>query len=64
MDEADLFSFAKARVANKGIAARIGHSAAFHSVRSALSSKGSGRSRTRGPDCYPSTGDRQFDRYG
>lgn len=48
MDEADLFSFAKARVANKGVAARIGHSAAFHSVRSAFSSKGSAVSKAIG----------------
>jgi hypothetical protein len=41
----DIFVYAKGRVDNKSIAARIGHSAKLHSVRSALSSKGSAASK-------------------
>ena len=37
----DIFVYAAKRVANKGVLARIGHSAKLHSVRSAVSSKGS-----------------------
>jgi hypothetical protein len=37
----DIFDYAKKCVDNKGVAARIGHSAKLHSVRSAVSSKGS-----------------------
>jgi hypothetical protein len=37
----DIFAYAQGRVDSKSIAARIGHSAKLHSLRSALSSKGS-----------------------
>ncbi len=37
----DIFVFARQRVDNKGIGSRIKNSAKFHSLRSALSSKGS-----------------------
>ncbi|MDB5871390.1 MAG: hypothetical protein JWQ07_832 [Ramlibacter sp.] len=39
--EKDIFAFARSRVDNKGIGSRIKNSARFHSLRSALSSKGS-----------------------
>lgn len=42
---ADIFDCAKGYVNNKGIAARIGHSAKLHSLRSAISSKGSASSK-------------------
>jgi hypothetical protein len=37
----NIWAYAKSKVDNKGILARIGHSARFHSVRSAVNSKGS-----------------------
>lgn len=37
----DVWVYAKAKVDNKGIMARIGHSARLHSIRSAFNSKGS-----------------------
>ena len=37
----DIFKYATAQVANKGILDRIGHSARFHSLRSAVNSRGS-----------------------
>lgn len=37
----DIFVFARQRVDNKGVVARIKHSAKFHSLRSAMSGKGS-----------------------
>lgn len=43
--EKDIFKFAQARVDNKGVGARIKNSARFHSLRSALSSKGSAGSK-------------------
>jgi hypothetical protein len=41
----DVWEFSDAKVANKGVFARIGHSARLHSVRSAMSSKGSAASK-------------------
>jgi hypothetical protein len=43
--EKDIFKFAQARVDNKGVTSRIKNSARFHSLRSALSSKGSAGSK-------------------
>lgn len=45
MSTKDIWVFSKAKVANKGVMARIGHSARFHSVRSAVNSKGSAGSK-------------------
>lgn len=39
--DTNIWDYAAAKVANKGVLARIGHSARFHSVRSAVNSKGS-----------------------
>jgi hypothetical protein len=41
----DIFTYAAKCVANKGVLARIGHSAKLHSMRSAVSSKGSAASK-------------------
>ena len=41
----DIFAYAKKCVDNKTVAARIGHSAKLHSLRSAVSSKGSAASK-------------------
>jgi hypothetical protein len=44
----DLFVYAARRVANKPLLTRVGHSAKFHSLRSAISSPGSGLSKSVG----------------
>ena len=41
----DIFAYAAKCVENKSVLARIGHSAKLHSVRSAVSSKGSAASK-------------------